>query len=385
VGEPSRRKKEKVLVIGMSARAVAQSSARAGYETAALDSFGDRDLLKAASWQTLDKRDFSRFSSVPELRGIGADWAVFASGVENRPQMIDELESAGLRVLQSSSEAIRRCRDLDELGDFCAKNKIGRPRTMRGNDIGNLPAGKFLVKHEKSGAGIGVRVWDGAEIKRGEYLQELAEGIPVSAVFLSDGREAVLCGISRQLAGEPSLGARGFSWCGNIMPYWMPPQAPGWKDALIDRFTAAARAAVSEFGLAGASGMDFMCCEDGLYLLEINPRISASFELVELIRGVNIFELHVAALEGRLPRENFPGLLDGPYRGKGIVYAPRDLVAPDTGEWYNRSRRDIPHPGAPLPEASPICTVLTPPLGSGDEVMEYLGAEAQKVWEECGL
>jgi predicted ATP-grasp superfamily ATP-dependent carboligase len=158
----------------------------------------------------------------------------------------------------------------------------------------------------------------------------------------------------------------------------------GRKSALLDEFRRAVSAMASYFGLKGAAGADFIYDGGRLWLLEINPRISASFELVELLSGVNIFSLHLSAIGGRLPPER-DGLLDGPFRGKGIIYAPKDLTAPDTGAWYNYSRRDIPHPKALLPAGAPICTSITPPLPSDADVMAYLGGEAVKIWRECGL
>jgi predicted ATP-grasp superfamily ATP-dependent carboligase len=377
----------KILVMGSSARAVAYSVAAAGHEPVALDSFGDSDLRRIAKWRQLDKRD-----SLPLVAcSLDAEGAVFASGVENRPEVIDELEGAGVRVFSSSANSIRRCRDLGELERFCAANGIRRPKTFASQrnsepSTENEPAPPCLVKRRRSGAGIGVREWTpGSELREGEYLQERIDGIPMSAVFLSNGRDAELCGTSRQLAGEPSLGADGFAWCGNIMPF-CPPDGEG--DRLLAELRRIVRAISAEFGLVGACGVDFIYRPDGLSLLEINPRISASFELVELLHGANSFELHTRALAGEISPEP-AGLLEGPFMGKGIIYAPaksgENMTAPDTGEWYNYSRRDIPRAGSPLPAGAPICTVITPPLGSGAEVMEFLRVEARRVWEECGL
>jgi predicted ATP-grasp superfamily ATP-dependent carboligase len=367
----------KVLVMGASARAVAYSVAKAGHEPVGMDHFGDRDLRKIAKWRRLDK-------SIPLAVTAGAlavEGAVFASGVENHPEMITALESAGVKVFSSPRESIERCRSLDELGKFCEKNDFARPRTRKDappDDDGAL----WLLKRVKSGAGAGVRNWEpGLRPADGEYLQELIDGVPLSAVFLADGEEAVLCGASRQLAGDASLGADGYAWCGNVMPFEAPPEK---RHVLLSELRRLAGAAASYFGLRGAAGADCILKGETLFVLEINPRMCASFELVELMRGMNIFGLHMRALDGDLPEEP-PGLLDGPFRGKGIVYAPRNSTAPDTGAWYSRSRRDIPRPGSPLPAGAPICTVLTGPCASGSEVMERLADEAARVWEECGI
>jgi predicted ATP-grasp superfamily ATP-dependent carboligase len=344
-----------------------------------MDSFGDRDLKKIATWHRMDKsRPLGAVAS-----GLDVDGAVFASGIENRPESIPELEERGVRVFAPPFEDVRRCRDQGELDKFCAGSGFSRPKTyFPASDREISPASRCLVKRFKSGAGIGVREWDpGSVIRDSEYLEEHIDGIPLSIVFLADGKNAVLCGTSRQLAGERALGVSGFAWCGNIMPFEVETSA---RSALLAELRRAAREIAAYFGLRGASGADFMYDGDKLWLLEINPRISASFELAELLYGVNIFSLHLDALDGRLPPER-DGLLDGPFRGKGIIYAPSNLTAPDTGAWYNHSRRDIPHPGSLLPEGAPICTALTPELAGDTLVMARLADEAVKVWRECGL
>jgi predicted ATP-grasp superfamily ATP-dependent carboligase len=372
----------KVLVLGASARAVAESVARAGHTPVAIDSFGDRDLKNVALWRRRDKT-----APLAEIvSGLDVDGAVFASGIENRPETILELEKNGVRALCSSFEAIRRCRDLEELEAFCQKSGISRPRTRfpsPDDDLSDFSGyAAPLVKRIKSGAGNGIKEWvPGYKFRDGEYIQERVGGVPFSIVFLADGKDAVLCGSSRQLAGESALGAGGFSWCGNIMPF---EREKYQRDAIEGELQRAAGEIASYFGLRGAASADFMYDRGRLWFLEINPRISASFELVEQLYGVNIFSLHLDALEGRLPPKR-GGLLNGPFRGKGIIYSPANLTAPDTGEWYNRARRDIPRPGSPLPEGAPICTSLTPPFESDADVMAYLAEEAEKIWKECGL
>ena len=369
----------KILVLGASARAVAQSVARAGHEAVAMDSYGDCDLKEIARWHRRDKSE-----PLGEIvKEFDVDGAVFASGVENRPEAIIELEEAGVRVYSSPYASIKRCRSLNELEKFCADCGLSRPKVFlpqAGDDLSGFSG--FLIKRFKSGGGIGVRDCDkDTALREGEYLQERIGGTSISVVFLADGKNAALCGASRQLIGNRALGADGFAWCGNIMPF---SAEAGKKNALLDEFRRVASAMASYFGLKGAIGADFIYDGVNLWLLEINPRISASFELVELLSGVNIFSLHLSAISGHLPPER-ENLLDGPFRGKGIIYAPKNLTAPDTGAWYNYSRRDIPQPRASLPAGAPICTSITPPLPSDADVMAYLSGEAVKVWRDCGL
>jgi predicted ATP-grasp superfamily ATP-dependent carboligase len=44
--------------------------------------------------------------------------------------------------------------------------------------------------------------------------------------------------------------------------------------------------------------------------------------------------------------------------GKGIVYARRPIVTPDTEAWLTRGVRDVPRPGQHIAAGHPVCTVL---------------------------
>lgn len=363
----------KILVVGASARAVAESVARAGHEPVAADAFGDRDLRKVASWRRLKDAD----AVIPAALDIDVDGVVFASGVENDPGVVDELRAKGVRVFAPEAEAIRRSRAARDLMEICGRRGIARPRIFLSPPEGS----RCLVKPFKSGAGMGVRDWDGdlSSVGPGEYLQERIDGTPLSAVFVANAEDAVILGVSRQFAGEAFLGADGYAWCGNLMPFDGKTER---KESLLGELRRIVVTLARELKLSGACGIDFILRGETPWLLEINPRICASFELVEMLRDVNVFELHLRALNGELPEEP-AGLLNGPFCGKGIVYAPRDMTAPDTDTWLGTNRRDIPQANSRLPEGLPICTLVSPPMKDGPAVVGYLSAEARRVWGEC--
>ena len=65
--------------------------------------------------------------------------------------------------------------------------------------------------------------------------------------------------------------------------------------------SAIAGAVTEAFGLVGLNGIDFVLREGEPYVLEINPRYSASMELIERGGRLSVFEAHVAACGGDLP------------------------------------------------------------------------------------
>ena len=115
-----------------------------------------------------------------------------------------------------------------------------------------------------------------------------------------------------------------------------------------------------EYGLTGVNGIDFILDGDQVWLTEINPRYSASMELIERAYGLPMFHLHVkAALDGKLPDFKLESVLDsGMYYGKAVLFAERDATAPDTQDWMARNIRDVPASGEKLRKGSPVCTIL---------------------------
>jgi predicted ATP-grasp superfamily ATP-dependent carboligase len=171
-----------------------------------------------------------------------------------------------------------------------------------------------------------------------------------SVAFVADGQRAALLGISRGLAGDPAFGARGYRYCGSVYPFSAEP-------ALLERLSAIAGALTEAFGLVGLNGIDFVLREGEPYVLEINPRYSASMELIERGGRLSVFEAHVAACGGALP--SFDAAPMPEVLGKAILYARRDVVVGDTGRWLFRDDlRDVPFPGERVRRGHPVCTVF---------------------------
>jgi predicted ATP-grasp superfamily ATP-dependent carboligase len=104
-----------------------------------------------------------------------------------------------------------------------------------------------------------------------------------------------------------------------------------------------------------------------------------------LAYGLNIFDLQVHSFDGELPSSSLQENIQRPgFYGKGIVYAKRDVVVPETAGWRQKCRRDIPFPGEEIETGRPICTVLAQGE-SRDECWHRLLAEADAVSQEVGI
>jgi predicted ATP-grasp superfamily ATP-dependent carboligase len=154
---------------------------------------------------------------------------------------------------------------------------------------------------------------------------------------------------------DARLGAQRFRYCGSLLG---PPSSRLFprQEHLVQSAVSLATAVTAEFGLLGLNGLDFIARDGVPYPIEVNPRFSASMELIERAYRLSLFELQVRACRGILPVTLPPC---AGVEGKAIVFARRDVVLGQTRSWLKAgSFADIPHPGERIRQGHPICTVF---------------------------
>jgi len=344
----------RVLIAGVSTRGFAESAARAGYEVLAVDGFGDLDL-RACTTAVAVARSGDRFSTRAALvaaHGLVRDAVCYVASFENYPRAVAAL-GADSALWGNSPPVLARVRDPVRLAQVLAARGLATPAVRRTAPRSGL-RGRWLVKPRASGGGSGIVRWPprrGTRLPAGSYLQQRVGGVPGSIVFAADGRRVIPLGVSRALAGEAAFGASGFRYCGSIL---VPPEEP-----LFGRARQLAAVVTEEFGLVGVNGIDFVSTRGVPHAIEVNPRYTASMELVERAHDLSVFATHVRACTGALPefaveRWRGPGVL-----GKAVVYARRDVTAGDTRGWLgDPDVRDIPAPGERIGRGHPICTIF---------------------------
>jgi uncharacterized protein len=334
----------RVLIAGLTARAIAESARRAGYEPLTVDFFGDLDTKRLGPNVSLRERGqpYSAGALLEAARDVSADAVAYVGGLENHPGIVAAL-AAGRTLLGNPPEVLARVRDPQAVFAFLRGRGFVVPET-RGRIAPRPRRGRWLRKPERGGGGQGVRFWDGRRLGAGQLLQEFIDGWSASLAFVADGRRALVLGWTRQRHAAP-----GFRYAGNVLPLDGPRAA-------FDEASAVASALTEEFGLRGLNGIDFVLHAGRPVVLEVNPRYTASMELIERAAGTPVFGLHVAALTGTLPPA--PPPIGPGYWGKAIVYADRPRIAPATGAWIRRGVRDVPIPGSAFTRGQPICTVF---------------------------
>jgi predicted ATP-grasp superfamily ATP-dependent carboligase len=354
----------KILLFGISVRAMAESAVHSGYPVVALDAFGDQDLRILTESYSL-QHDFHATYGPKALyeasRSLAFDAVAYTSNLENHADILVQFADSH-RIIGNSPQVVQSVRHWPTLITKLTQAGFSVPETIFAGDSRKIDHHRqWLIKPVLSGGGHGIAFASrDKHCVSGFMLQEYINGKPCSASFVSNGYESVLLGITEQLIGLNQFGSRGFRYCGNVLP--LPElDKPAGGGKILEQVNNLAAFLTQEYGLIGVNGMDFILKGDRVYFTEVNPRYSASMELIERAYKLPIFHLHVQAiLEGRLPVLEFETLLKNKkFFGKAILFAERNAKAPDTRSWPAEGIRDIPASGEKLSKGGPICTILT--------------------------
>jgi uncharacterized protein len=348
-----------ILLVSVSARMLAELAVREGHEVFALDRFGDLDLQALCPGLSI-LRDLGGRGGMAELvdaaERIPAERVVYGAGLENRPDLVARL-AAGRTLLGCAPETLRRVRDPALLGASLRAAGLAYPRTFSAAEAARADrARRWLRKPVRGGGGRGVRDWRGGRLVDGVVVQERISGLACSATAVADGGSAALLGVSEQLIGRRALGARGYAWCGNLVPPRLPV---GERRALTDDLRVIANVAAA-FGLRGLFGVDVVWDGARAWVVEVNPRPTASLETIDAANGARSFAAHLEACAGRLPPPTAAGPLADPVgaAGKAVLRATEDVKVPDTRDWAARGIRDVPHPGERIAAGHAVCTLV---------------------------
>jgi predicted ATP-grasp superfamily ATP-dependent carboligase len=353
-----------LIILGASARAAAQSAQRAGFSPHAIDLFGDADLRAIAS-VTQIQRYPAEF--LPALAAApNAPW-MYIGGLENYPRLVARL--ARLRPLLGNGPlALAKVRDPRWLAETLHGEVVRFPQTIRLSDSIPDAASVWLRKPRRSGGGLGIhRFALDSSTARGSsrsLLQRFIPGESLSATFLAHGGHAKWIGAAEQWIGT-GWGAPGeFQYAGSLTPANITAEEQTNLLNLAQRLT-------EDAGLQGLFGLDLVRDQQGWWLIEVNPRYTASMELHERRSGRALIAEHCAVFQASaMAISSVVARSSNSFDAKLIVYATCAGIAGDA--FCNAldsltsngiTTADIPMANSPIQAHSPICTLFA----SGDE------------------
>jgi predicted ATP-grasp superfamily ATP-dependent carboligase len=162
-------------------------------------------------------------------------------------------------------------------------------------------------------------------------LQEVVDGFPASVCCIADGNRAVGIAANEQILRGDDVAPYGF--CGSLTPL---------EHQVKEKMIACAEQIAAASGCTGCIGIDFVISGNTPYAIEINPRFQGTLDTVELSTGCNLFDLHVQACRGIIPRER-PEATQAAARS--ILFADRDITVREDLSRFSGFATDIPWPG----------------------------------------
>ena len=342
---------EVLLIIAGSGRMLAEAAHKAGYQVMVIDHFADLDT-RAHAIEVRRAPSLALEHVAPILEDLigcyGVGRVIYGSGLEYHPETLEYLNSR-FTLMGNAPDVFRGLQN--KVGFFAALARLKIPFPQVSFTVPDIRC-EWLTKPMQGLGGLGIRRDDAkGSCDEDVYWQKFQPGTPGSVLFLADSRDARIVGFNTQRTVQVSAGLE-FAFFGLINHSILS----GRQKALISLWLTQC---VQIFGLKGLNSLDFIHDGEHVFVLEINPRPSASMQLYG-----DLLNLHIEACRGTLP-DTLPGQKG--FAGFQVVYADAELRIPADLDWPDWAR-DRPEAGALCRAGQPVCSI------------EACGREPQEVW-----
>lgn len=344
-----------ILIFAQSARYIAQSAARAGFIVWAADCFADVDTLAVAQrhYKLPPFSQLSRKQILQILLELSAGEPcelICGAGIERLYSFLNHLPK-NISLIGNTAETIHTLKTPSLFFDLLTQLALAFPKSQL------LPPAtdqdKWLFKPAYEMGGIGIHFVMTESPEQQGYYQQFIKGTSVSVLFVSNGINAQLISVNRQICSETP--PKPFQLLAIETPYNLPHSTIIELQAAITKLTRAT-------GLVGLNSLDLIIDDQGkTYLLEVNPRISASAQIAVL--SETAFLSHYHSCKGQLP--DISSALTKTSQKLYYLLAPARLLIPEGMQWPIQCH-DIPRDGSCIDANTPICTLVL--HGSPDQI-----------------
>ena len=340
-----------LIVAAACARPFVRAAAASGRRVIAADVFCDIDTRRAADKAIqlayrpggFDADDVRTQLLPLAAEGVGL---AYGSGFETQPELLEEL-ALHFQLFGNQPETVRITKDPGRF--FSMLSRLGIPAPEVSMELPTSSPG-WLTK--LIGGSGGTHVMPATECREaGRYYQRNVPGQSVSLLFLTDGSKVEVVGYNLQLVAP--LPTMPYRYGGAVSHFPLPENIHYSMRQAAEKITA-------ELGLRGLNSLDCIVADEDFWVLEVNPRLSATFALYDAGRsGAALFEAHMQACQGIMPGPLPPE----PSQAHLIYYAPFDLAVPAAMEWPDWVA-DVPEPASLIEAEQPLCTVSASATGA---------------------
>ncbi|NJD07722.1 MAG: ATP-grasp domain-containing protein [Methylococcaceae bacterium] len=324
---------------------LAESAARGGIKACVVDVFGDEDTRAcAAQTVTVSRLTEDEIVTAAKRSGCqpGASPLIYGSGIDSQPNLVARL-AHHFPLAGNTPETVPAANDPGRFFPLLERLRIPYPETRLERPTG---PGPWLTKSAcgEGGNGVAFCANFGRDVP-GIYFQRWLPGTTCSLLFLAARGAIVPIGFNTlwhdHRAPRPFL----FAGAVNRSPI---------NDAQQTEMIEIATRLASSLDLRGINSLDFIADQERVWLLELNPRPSATQQLYEADWYGGLVRHHIdACVDGSLPK---PYQGTTPMRGFRTIFAPVAVRVPLRNLWPPNCS-DRPAGGTLIGRGTPVCTV----------------------------
>ena len=269
---------------------------RGGLRVVGADLFSDVDTLRAAQVTRIAPEEYP-IGFVQFAEQTDADAWSYTGCLENEPEIVERI-SRLIPLRGNSRELLRRVRDPFLVSESLSSIDLPPPELRSQNQPPSTA--RWLRKVMSSGGGLRVEFVGVDALPRHTpfFYQQFVEGPSFAAIFVANGHDHRYLGLTRQWLRRDLTNrstTREFQYVGSSGPVYVTKEVRRQLDRLGTTI-------VRDFGLQGIFGVDLVCeisspyqerlTANRIWPIEINPRYTASVEVLELATGKSAFSLH---------------------------------------------------------------------------------------------
>lgn len=345
------------MIIALSARPYVEAAVKAGFAVTAIDAFADAQTTALAEKSfavQYGQNGFDAESLIAALDALDTGRFIgfaYGSGFEAQPALLARLAER-LPLIGNSPELVAAIKNPARF--FAALEQLHIPYPRVSDSIAGSDADDYLLKLVGGTGGTHIRPANARQILPAAqyYYQQKIVGSPLSILFLADKQAIAVIGFNEQWL-HPSADAP-YRY-GGAVSHTPLPQAV--KAQLVD----AAQKLTHSFGLVGLNSLDAIVTADNrVFVLEINPRLSATVDLYHYAQP-DLLRWHVQVCLRVSNLNPQPADTQSHYsHAHAIVYATQAMMLTEPLPWpeWVVDTPSVDQLPLKISAGDPVCTVI---------------------------
>ena len=276
-----------LVFIGNSLVSISQSVKKLNKRVINIDSFNDTDLI-GENFINSDQRGYVNQDVLLVLEKLNLrknDTLIIVSGeYDSDKDYYNALSEFGY-IVGNKQSTIQEIYNHEKIFSKLSKNNIKFPKKISHDDA--KKSKNFLNKNFYSSGGLGIQKNTiQKQIKKTDFYQAYIEGDVFSIIFISNkNKKFSIVGVNQIFSKNTNLSD--FTFSGARSNVLLDQKYIKSLERMINFF-------VSEYGLIGINGIDFII-KDDVYFLEINPRLTQTCFMYDDLFFNGFIEAHIKA------------------------------------------------------------------------------------------